>query len=103
MKPTLPVDAITIEEFERLKGECLDNEVLSEETLKKIEELFGIGDPKTGRIACDDYHGHAYRCVYFYSPVTGVVNRLLDEIGHYKRKVEGIRAAVDKISGSLST
>lgn len=87
-RPKLAIDGITDKEFSTLKSEHLDQRVLSDEALTQIRDLFGVGTPATGYINCDEFHAHSYKCVSFANPVTGVVDRLLQEIDRYKSKFE---------------
>lgn len=90
-RPTLPIDEMSDEDFDKFKKDCLDDYVLDNDTLKAISALFGVGKPETGSICCNDYHQHSYRCVYFNHPVTGIVDRLLWEINNYRNKLEKIK------------
>lgn len=92
-KPQLPIDDLSIEDFDKFKEKYLNSSKLDPEAIKKIENLFDIGAPDTGKISCDDYHEHTYGCVYFYHPSSGVVNRLLNEIQRQKgllKKINGL-------------
>jgi hypothetical protein len=90
-KPKLPIDEMTIQEFAILKGELLEEKVLSEETLGKIKDLFNIGSPNTGSINCDEYHPHSYKCINYKHPTTGVVDRLIQEIDTYREKLDELK------------
>ena len=90
-KPELPIDKITEKEFSEFKHSKLNQTVLSDEALKRIKELFGVGDRKTGYISCDEAHGHQYWCVEFYHPATGIVDRLVQEVKMYQKQLEEIK------------
>lgn len=71
-----------------LKKRFLDKEKLSKESLEEITKLFAVGDSKTGRICCDDYHPHSYRCNEYYRADIGIVDRLITEIEKYRNKLK---------------
>jgi hypothetical protein len=94
-KPVLPVYAMTREEFNNeFKRKHLDKTVLSGEDFNAIKEIFGLSDrganSPVGRISCDEYHGHGYKCVWYNSPEAGIVDRLLNEIKMYKGRLEDV-------------
>jgi hypothetical protein len=97
-KPHLPVNDISEREFNvNFKKRHLDNTVLSDEDLKAIKDVFGLGDKSenslVGYLSCDEAHQHNYRCNGYHSPEAGIVDRLLTEIRRYQRiilTVDGI-------------
>lgn len=98
MRPKLPIDEMTDEEFSKFKEKYLDSDYLSRNALKEINKLFAVGDSSTGRISCDDEHGHGYRCVDFYHPAVGVIHRLVKEIGEYKDAALDILVSAEKMN-----
>ena len=87
----LPIDRMSEGIFSVFKREFLDRGLLSEEALREIRELFGVGSPDTGYVNCDEAHAHDYRCVYHKDPRTGIVDRLLNEVLHYQNLIGQIR------------
>ncbi len=79
------IEKLTKEKFNSgFKSKYLDGDVLSEESIAEIKKLFAIGDNETASLCCCEYHAHEFRCIFYNSPVSGVVERLILEIGHYQ-------------------
>lgn len=99
-RPNLPIDGIDVRMFnEEVKEKYLDKEgLLSDGALDKIRELFSVGRPSTGRVCCDEYHAHSYRCIFFYNPATAVVDRLIYEVIAYKARLDEIKIKVNEIA-----
>ena len=86
-----PIDSINHKDFnDSFKVKYLDGRVLSDEALKEIGDLFLVGDRRVARTVCDEMHAHSYRCIEYYSPTSGVVERLIDEIKRYKKVLSDI-------------
>ncbi|MBS3155526.1 hypothetical protein J4404_03435 [Candidatus Woesearchaeota archaeon] len=97
VKPTIPIDNMSEEAFNKFKGEYLDSETLSGEALYEIIQIFGIGQSITGRICCDDYHRHNYHCNEYNRKDVAIVDRLVMEIKKYKNILNGIESKFDGI------
>jgi hypothetical protein len=95
-RPKLPIHGISESDFSDFKHKHLDEEVLKEEDLNAIIALFGLNDRSvnnpTGRIACDEYHMHEFKCVQYYSPEAGIIDRLILEIANYKSTLQQINS-----------
>lgn len=96
MNQKLPIEDMSSDAYKRFKERGLDSEILSDETLEQIIILFGIGNPITGRICCDEAHHHLYRCIEHYNPATGIVYRLINEIRKYKTRLDEINRISSK-------
>ncbi len=81
--PKLPIEKLNVDDFNNFKKKHLDG-VLTKEGLDKIAKLFLVGDSSTGHTDCDEAHQHHYSCVYFKNAMTGIVDRLLQEIRTYR-------------------
>lgn len=104
-KPHLPVDDISEREFNNdFKRKHLDGQVLSSESLKAIEEVFGLIDKSenshVGNLCCDEAHQHSYACNHYYSPQAGIIDRLLLEIKHYHAICLTINSTVSRVGHS---
>jgi hypothetical protein len=95
-KPKLPIEKLTIDEFSEFKKKYLDNDILTLEDINEIKKLFKLSDETTAILACDEMHGHSYRCIHYFKPRSGIVERLLGEIEHYKSAIEDIENTVKK-------
>ncbi|MFA5173759.1 MAG: hypothetical protein WC438_01100 [Candidatus Pacearchaeota archaeon] len=94
----LPIERMSEREFdERFKQKHLDSNFLDNETLDKIRDLFGLSGEEhpSFRVCCDDYHAHGYKCLLFYNPAAGVVERLINEIRIYQNNLEELRKQVN--------
>ena len=89
-KLRLPIYDMSIEEFSNFKSNYLDGEILNEEAIDKIKELFDIGKKTTARIHCDEYHPHSFKCVRYNSPEAGIVERLINERNSYRSILDEI-------------
>ena len=94
-KPKLPIHDISEAEFGKFKGQYLDKVILDEEAIKKIGNLFRIGSDAIVEIICDEAHIHPYSCLRYKSPEAGIVERLLNEVNHYRRKLKNIHKESD--------
>jgi len=84
----LPIDFLDKEAFELLKRKCLDQEVLSEDTLNMIKDLYDIPGRVTLKCTEPPPHVHDYACLEFDHPGIAVVFRLILEAqyGQIKRE-----------------
>lgn len=90
----IPIEEMTEKEFQDFKEKYLDKDKLSLEAINEIKRLFGIGQKGIAQLACDEMHGHSYRCILYHKPQSGVVERLLLELLEYKTV---IRESIDKL------
>lgn len=95
-KPKLKIHEMSIEDFNNsFKKKNLDNIILTKENLSEIEKQFGLDDrsenSKIGKISCNEYHSHNYKCLHYNSPEAGIVDRLINEIKRYKERIDNIR------------
>lgn len=102
-RPKTPLEEMGDSEFENFKRQYLDYshcefEPLTEEALKQIRDVSGVGKSSMGHISCDEAHGHGYECIYFHNPITGLVDRLLDEIENYRSVLRIIAEKIKKKS-----
>ena len=100
-KPKLKIHEMSIENFNNsFKKKNLDNIILTKENLSEIEKQFGLDDrsenSKTGKISCDEYHSHSYKCIHYNSPEAGIVDRLINEIKRYKERIDNIRDSLEE-------
>lgn len=89
----LPIEIMTTKEFGTFKRDYLDGARLGKEAIIEIRKLFNINTKKGNGIFhmyCDEFHPHTYKCLWYYKPISGVVERLIDEIEKYKSKVKEI-------------
>jgi hypothetical protein len=90
----LPMDALTAREFhEQIKTKLLDKDVLDDAAIKKIKELYSLGNMtvKVANLSCDEAHSHDYKCRNYYNNHAGVVERLLEEIKSYRVSFDKIQ------------
>lgn len=90
-KAKLRIEDMILEEFNnKFKPEYLDKQKLDKKSLKQIEGLFNIGEKTTAYACCDEAHAHSYACLHYNNPVSGVVERLINEIKGYQATLKEI-------------
>lgn len=78
------------EKIDQLKEEILGHKVLSELDLQTLYKKY------KGRVSCDEYHQHSYKCIYHETPESAVIERLLDEIQIQRKAMRRMQQEVNK-------
>jgi hypothetical protein len=91
----LPIEDMTESEFQKFKELCLDHP-LTPSVLAQIKMLFRIGQRGTARIRCDEAHSHEYKCIHYNKPISGIVERLLNELDKYKAIIKNTSSSLSK-------
>ena len=93
----LPIEKLTLEEFSEFKKKYLDNDKLTAKDINEIKKLFNLKNKATVTLCCDEMHGHSYRCIHYYIPQSGVVERLIGEIEYYQNSIKDLSKKIKDI------
>lgn len=77
------------EKIDQLKEEILGHKVLSELDLQTLYKKY------KGKVHCDQYHEHSYKCILHETSESAVIERLIEEIRTQRKAMRRIQQEVN--------
>lgn len=78
------------ESINKIKEQILLHNVLTELDLQTLYKKF------QGKVHCDEYHQHSYKCIHYTTVENAVIVRLLDEIQSQRKVMRRIGQEANK-------